>query len=151
MTPSTYDPRRDEHPVAPALRGLGELTLVGSRAFDPWLKFATAESDWDYYLVLKTPGGYNPLKDLGFVPLAGGGPYGADGEIAGIWRLPEHTAYGRTWAAVDLIVCSADVAARRLPVLERITRMGRRGGELCRGIKSEAAWGAFWFATRGAP
>lgn len=150
----TYDPKADEHPVTPRLRTLGDLTLVGSRAFDAYHKFATAASDWDYYL---SPAMLRhdsedlhsievALKQLGFVRLKGeGGPYGADQAIYGIWRFEAHTAYGRDWPHVDVIVCSRAVAAVRLPVLARIANSGVRGGRLCRGLKAETSWGMFWW------
>jgi hypothetical protein len=145
----TYEPRSDHHPVEPALRSLGELTLVGSRSLHSWPPIATPESDWDFYLVPKPAAATSVLESLGLRRLPGeGGPYGADQQIEGIWRLEAHTAYGRDWPGVDVIVCAPGVAAIRLPVLARIATMGRTGGLLCRGVKSERAWGAFWFASR---
>lgn len=163
---TTYDPRKDPHPVEASIRALGELTLVGSRAILGAEPIATPESDWDFYLVPKVPPEQpewanapwlrenarmdtvrNALNKLGFKLLPGeGGPYGRDQQIYGIWRLEAHTAYGRDWPGVDVIVVTPEVWKRRRGVLARIAQLGRPGGLLCRGLKAEVAWGSFWWA-----
>jgi len=154
-----YNPRTDEHPVATALRAIGPLTLVGSRCFNPWHKLAGPESDWDYYLTFPGEGEERDneenrtraaLECLGFERLPGfGGPYGEDGAIAGIWRLPAVEMFGRAWSNVDVIVLHESVATWRLPVLARMSQ-SKKIGELCRGIKSERAWGTFWWVINPA-
>lgn len=166
---ATYEPRKDTHPVLPALQLLGDLTLVGSRALQACPAIATPESDWDYYLTPTADAAAAPspavwmraetarleemaaaLRSLGFALLAGeGGPYGADQMIEGIWRLEAHRAYGRDWPGVDVILARREVTAVRLPVLERIAQSGRQGGLLCRGLKAEKAWGIHWWAHGG--
>ncbi len=49
---------------------------------------------------------------------------------------------------VDVILGEAREIQRRVHVWKRLVLLGLKGGKLARGLKSETAWGAFWWATR---
>lgn len=149
------------HPVAPELRKNGDLHLVGSRSFGPvytdggkYKELWTDESDWDYYLgVERRKADTDPmqwavsaLEAIGLVRLPGeGGPYGRDQLVEGVWRLPAAKLYGTTYPHVDVVLGTKDEIAHRMKIWSRIVQTG---SSLPRGLKSERAWGSFWWVTR---
>lgn len=76
----------------------------------------------------------------------GGGPYGSDEAIYGIWRLDAANVFGRNFSHVDVILARAEVGVWRVKVLQDLVFWSAPMGRMARGLKAEKAWGAFWYA-----
>lgn len=144
------------HPVQDALIrmvGRDNVLLVGSRAFRHPVtidgKAASLwndKSDWDFYVGAEKLADVIPqLERVGFKPMPGGGPYGEDQLTYGVWRLAETAVFGIEYPSVDVIVMSPHQLEYRRGVWENLVRLGARGGRLCRAMKNERTWGAFWW------